>query len=434
MQGDPKGSRLLNALNLGRNAPGLKPDGLACLTPRGVPLNSEMVLAAVKVPGGTRCRVAVKKPDGAVESDYCCWATWRPAGAVAPPFGIEPVLPELPSKIFTLPGPPSQLYDLYLEVPSSKTGAGMTAFLSIEWPSGPITDLPPSAWTLIAPAIHPPADTALEFAMTYDSVREKAVLVCHDKSTWEYAAGVWTQRVLPGGGPDGEFLCYWPDIDRCVCLFNQPGQLAGTWHLYNGHTGSWQAVVATGSCPDFGSFSSSIFYHAARHSIIVVNGQGSMNHHMWELTESGGVFTWTNLNPLPAGVGDRWGAYDPVEDRLIIYGYNNSPQRLWAWDQYEWLPQPVIEPTQDAEFPCCYDPRPTREGLVVFAGKHLETGIDEQTTKMFNVSMNYWVTLYATQPMGQRRRAAMTYHAADQCLVVFGGEHLGATCADTLIG
>lgn len=129
---DPQGFPIVGILNLGRCAPGLNEDGTAADLSAAVALDAGVVKVADSLPGGTACRVAVRYDGAAAGSDYACWAVWRPHGAVAPVFGVEPVRPGATSVPFHLPGFASSLYDLYVEVPTAYIAAGMTALVIID--------------------------------------------------------------------------------------------------------------------------------------------------------------------------------------------------------------------------------------------------------------------------------------------------------------
>lgn len=153
------------------------------------------------------------------------------------------------------------------------------------------------AWSLLCDPCDPGPGPRLGHGFAYDSRRTRAVLYggiddsgeLHD-DTWEWDGATWVQ-MTPEGDPPGTRSNMWMTYDldrrRVVMFGGKTGAGASNEvHEYDGF--NWEAISAT-SGP------------SARRD---------------------------------AGGGAA--AYDPIGQRVLVYGSDQADDDLWAWDGNEW--------------------------------------------------------------------------------------------------
>jgi hypothetical protein len=168
--------------------------------------------------------------------------------------------------------------------------------------------------------------------------------------------------------------------------------LSDVWVLSNangvGGTPAWTQLTPEGGGPGTRETAGSVAYDSSSNRLIVfggTNGSGVMYNDVWVLTNAnglGGTPTWIQLiaaGPLPEGRGLHTAVYDPVTNRLTVFGGLNAGGALlgdvWilsnanglggspAWTPF--APFSVF-PEARAGHSAVYDPGTNR--MVVFGG------------------------------------------------------------------
>ena len=167
---------------------------------------------------------------------------------------------------------------------------------------------------------------------------------------WSYTlAGGWSQLATGGPLPSrrgfGGFL-YDPVRSRMLLIGGLDASIATSdvWQLSLSGTPTWSQVATTGD-PDepgtmpTGRYAFSTIYDPLRDRLILFGGLpgGNATDELWELSLAVTPAKWTRLTPSGAAPAARYAhiaIYDPVRDRMIMYGgvdNQNSPlSDTWA--------------------------------------------------------------------------------------------------------
>src|SRR5262245_5935623 len=154
--------------------------------------------------------------------------------------------------------------------------------------------------------------------------------------------GSWRGRgpAQSGWGPSA---IYDPARQRMVVYGGQSGPISGNsdeiaWQLTLQGTPSWTALTVVGMQPNapFGRQSQSAIYDPVRDRMIVFGGLGvNFWNDVWAFSLA--THTWTQLMPSglpPAARQGHTAIYDPIRDRMIVFGGaiqgNTDKNDVWA--------------------------------------------------------------------------------------------------------
>ncbi len=246
-------------------------------------------------------------------------------------------------------------------------------------------------------------------------------------------APAWTQLVPAGTAPEARVdatAIYDATRDRMI-LFGGEGYtdlLGDTWAVQFGGTNSWVQLAPSGALP-VGRTQHSAVFDAPRDRMIVFGGQDGFagSNAVWSLALSGST-TWTELTPtgtLPAAHAQHSAVFDAPRNRMLVYGGSvpglGDSNELWSlaltgalkWTKLE----PSGAPQGNSYCAAIYDP--VRQRLVVFGGYG---AMDEAWAVPLTGGGPAWTQLaVAGQPPLQRDRQTAIYDAPRQRMVVFGG-------------
>jgi hypothetical protein len=154
--------------------------------------------------------------------------------------------------------------------------------------------------------------------------------------------------------------------------------------------GNW-SLVPTGSLPSARTFAPTV-WDPIRHRVLLFGGYDGTNYlnDVWQFTVAGG---WTHIVPAGSPPSPRDAAgliYDPVRDRLLVVAGNNvtPPQDVWqmtltgtpTWSQV--LPTGT-PPEGRFGFSTIYDP--VRDRVIVFGG--FNTGAQPNSNEVWALSL-----------------------------------------------
>lgn len=187
--------------------------------------------------------------------------------------------------------------------------------------------------------VAPPARSDHEVVL--DPVRRR-MLVIHaaaevdDPSNGVWAIpldgpSVWCRFATAGTAPTdlaSPGAAYDPVRDR-ILVFGGWNSTSDVWSLSLGGTPTW-SLLATSGMPPSARHGHAFVYDPVRDRMIVFGGDtdyGNPQNDVWSLSLSG-TPAWTQLapsGPLPVPRSDLMSIYDPIRDRLLVFGgFDNS--------------------------------------------------------------------------------------------------------------
>jgi hypothetical protein len=306
-------------------------------------------------------------------------------------------------------------------------------------------------WTAYPPGTLPPARTSA--TMVYDDLRGRAVII----GGWNYgtledawaigSAGRAVYELTPPGTPPpgraGHAVIYDAARRRMVMYGGFPNDL---W-AYDLETDGWSRMPASGTPPSRRSEHTAV-YDPVRQRMIVFGGRNpgitTGDNELWQLTLGEEPPHWSTLPATggpPAPRYDHSAIYDPVRDRMIVFGgFNNQGyvRDVWAlslssvptWSQIA----PASVPTAVSArlgHTAIYDPVGDR--MVVFGGDdNLDYGRGETWALLLGGAPTWTRVAPASGPPEQSGHTAI-YDADRGRMVIFGGPNdtwvlsLGAT-------
>jgi len=265
---------------------------------------------------------------------------------------------------------------------------------------------------------------------------EGAVVFGYRDETWSFSLfdqGFWT-RIATGGTPpeprSEHSTIYDPTRDRMIVFggFSTSSQyLNDTWML-DLKTLIWSPLVTAGPLPPVRAGHATI-YDPVRDRMIVFGGKGATDlQDLWELSLSG-TPTWSALAATgapPTARSSHSMIYDPTADRLLIFGglTGSSMIDLWelrlsgtpSWQSLSLSPAPRIQWDHTA----VYDPRGPR--MLVFGGVKTTGATTNELWSLELSGVPRWVQLApsGTRPSSRRAHTAIYDPDADR-LIVLGG-------------
>jgi hypothetical protein len=244
--------------------------------------------------------------------------------------------------------------------------------------------------------------------------------------------GAWNQLVSPVR--DSHSAIYDPVHDRMVVFGSSGTYLNNVWVLSLAGTPAWTQLTPSGTPPS-GRSGHSAIYDPGSDCMVVFGGYNGSTlpyylNDVWALSLSGAP-AWTQLTPSgtpPSGRDGHNAIYDPVRDRMVMFGGAGPDSLLndvWvlsllagelAWTQL--TPSGTL-PIQRSRHSAIYDP--VRDCMVVFGGYDESSSLDD-VWALSLVGTPAWteLTTSGTPPTARGTHSAI-YDPVRDCMVVFGG-------------
>jgi len=222
-----------------------------------------------------------------------------------------------------------------------------------------------SAWTQLAPTGMPPSERHSHSAI-YDPVRDQ-VVVFGGKDAFSTQNDVWTlslagtptwTRLLPTGTwPSGRYshsAIYDPVRDWMIVFGGRiPNESSfnDVWALSLAGTQAWAQLAPTGTPPS-ARYSHSAIYDPVYDRMVVFGGHvyssGRACNDAYGLWLAG-TPAWTQLETTgapPAVRQNHSAIYDPVRDRMVVFGGSCFGYDVWAlvWRRLAGIGDPVTSP------------------------------------------------------------------------------------------
>jgi hypothetical protein len=303
---------------------------------------------------------------------------------------------------------------LALAIPAAAVGAPWEANSSLS-SSAPRADMLPAVTD--PAAVVGPGDAAME------AVGTEALATAS-------ATGVWTNILITPRKCHG---AVYDPVRRRMIVFggaDDAGNLNDVWALSLDGTWRWTQLTTAGESP-CGRQSAGVIYDSGGDRLVVFGGYtgSSYLNDVWALS-LGDVPTWTQLTPAGAPPVGRVGAsaiYDPLRGRLVAFGgydgttYLNEVWALSLGDGPAWtqLAAGGTLPKGRRYHSAIYDP--VRDRMLIFGGDSASTLLGDCCGLSLG-SVPTWTTLSAggRVPSARGRHSAM-YDPVGDRMLVFGG-------------
>ncbi len=256
--------------------------------------------------------------------------------------------------------------------------------------------------------------------------------------TWTFSGGNWTQMALPAGPPNrGYSAMVYDPVDRYVLLFGGVG-LGGTYGFlgYLGDTwtyrnGTWTNLTKNLTTSPGPRAYSQVTWDASDGYAVMVGGLGPSGNltgnlsQTWEFVNG----TWT-AGPTTAGLQPQGALSYDAADGYVLYfgGAFTSPgagtsNEDWTFHAGVWTDisgSVTRVPSSRAWAAMTYDPN--LGAVLMFGGASQPAG---STWSYLNDTWEYsnltWTPLSSAAGPGPREQAQMTFDAADNVTILFGG-------------
>ncbi len=302
-------------------------------------------------------------------------------------------------------------------------------------------------WTQLFPTGETAPSARFNHTAIYDPVRDRMVVFggSNNQTFALSLAGTpeWS-NLAPAGTPptnlaSGACTAVYDPIRDRMLVFGGNGPNADLWELTLNGGPVWTKLAPEGTLPA-GRLDHTAVYDPVRDRMLVFGGYGGgARNDTWSLSLAGGTPTWvplTTSGTLPSARYAHSAVYDPVNDRMIIYGgLGASSERLadvWAlslagapaWTQ---LTFSGSQPNARNSHTAIYDPHHQR--MVVWAGSGGPVGGGPYLSDVGSVSLSgdpTWtqVTPIWTPPVA-RSFASAVYDSSRARMIVFGGAMSG---------
>ncbi len=243
-------------------------------------------------------------------------------------------------------------------------------------------------------------------SVIYDPLRRRMILFggytgsTYLNDTWALSlvgSPAWAQLNLSGTPPTPRYqhrAVYDPVRDRMLVFGGRGASVTDHNDVLSLDlaAGAW-SLVTPGGTPPTPRTAASMIYDPVRDRLVVFGGYsgGAMND-TWELTLATGP-TWNHLTPSGAPSA-RYGAtaiYDPVRDQMVLFSGSGGTNDVWALPlaggtSWSHLPTLGTPPSARLGHSAVYDP--ARDRMVIFGGAPGYTDAYELA-----LATNYWTTL-----------------------------------------
>ncbi len=306
------------------------------------------------------------------------------------------------------------------------------------------------AWTALTPAGTPPSARSGACAV-YDPVLDR-LLVFGGSDASGYLSDVWalslsgtpTWTLLAPAGTPPPIRVYagavFDAATDAMIVFGGLGENAaepGAWTLSLSGTPTWSALAPPGGAPPARGLAP-LLLDTARHRLVVYGGSDGSASFSDEWTlDLDASHPWLarvpNWTP-PTGLALHTAIYDPVRDRMLVFGgartYASAPflNQVWALTtdpvpNWSVLSVSGGTPTGRVDATSIYDS--ARDRMIVYGGSLNLPGVDD----LWSLSLSgtpTWISQYppGTHPPIRYGHTAVLDAARDR-MIVFGGETSG---------
>jgi len=284
------------------------------------------------------------------------------------------------------------------------------------------------SWTQLSPSISP-SPRAFS-SMAYDAADGYVLLFggsCACSDTWQFKAGTWTQ-LSPSNSPpqdSGGSMSY-DAVDGYFVYFPTAYSYGITWEF---KAGTWTTQLASSNSP-LQRETASMVYDAADGYVLLFGGYDGMAlNDTWEFKAG----TWTRLSPLSSPSPRYYASmtYDAADGYVLLFGGANGTilGDSWEFKAGAWTRlSPPIFPRARYAASMVYD---DADGYaLLFGGEN--GGVTSLLGDTWQFKAGSWTQLSPSNSPQIRAFGLMTYDAADDYALLFGGNYYSCnslTCA-----
>lgn len=305
------------------------------------------------------------------------------------------------------------------------------------------------AWAALGPLGTPPSGRTSP-TVIYDPVRDRMVVFGGQRQdgldhyfsndVWAFSLTgnpAWSALTPAGAPPSGRSrhtAIYDPVRDRMIVFGG--GFRTDVWALSLAGSSAWSELTPGGETSPPARFGHTAIYDPVRDRMVVFGGAGGgLLNDVWALS-LGGSPAWSELTPAgdtPAARVDHTAIYDPVRDRMVVFGGNDYVQGpyyrndTWALSlagipAWSALTPAGSPPSRRFLHAAIYDP--VRDRMVVFGGS-TEDDSDHFLNDAWTLSLANSPTWQALTPEGTpppgRYGTTAAYDLVRDRMMVFGG-------------
>jgi hypothetical protein len=305
------------------------------------------------------------------------------------------------------------------------------------------------AWSELPPGPNVPARRVYSSAIV-DPVRKRMVIYgghdgtdlgnpnyFGDVAAWSIGASPAWSVITPSGTPPvaraGHTAIYDPLRNRML-VFGGIGNLSGfndVWALSLGATPAWTLITPSGTPPSARFFHSAV-YDFKRDRMLVFGGRFGISYYneVWALSLSG-TPAWTLLTPTgtpPAGRAFHAAIYDPVRDRMLVYGglgeFQATLADAWALNLASnpaWVPITTVGSAfLVSSYSGVYDP--VRDRMLLFGGYNTTLSLSYVDALSLSGTPTWSSPAPTGDPSPERYYQTTVYDAVNDQLLIFGGQ------------
>src|ERR1044071_6870281 len=287
-------------------------------------------------------------------------------------------------------------------------------------------------WIQLSPTNSPPARSYL--AMTYDPVSGKIIAfggfdgAGYLNDTWSFDGTSWVQVDTHSAARAAAQMTYDSLTQKVVLFggFDGTNYLGDTW-LWDGSTLEWVQATPNHHPP---AVTGPMLFPDPNGSADLFGGFDGQFYQltMWQWNGS----DWTQLFPatVPFARASAAVATNTSTGQVVMFGglADVNPNNTWTYDGTTWTQQsPAVQPPLVRAASAAFDPGLQR--VLLFGGR--SGGIDQNTTWLWDQVGTTWIQLSPVQSPPAREGADMTYDAALNRVILFGGQDNNGIFNDT---
>ncbi|MBL9038257.1 MAG: hypothetical protein JNG84_07085, partial [Archangium sp.] len=267
--------------------------------------------------------------------------------------------------------------------------------------------------------------------MVFDGNTRRPLLFTSTGETWTWAGSTWHAAASSAQPTLDGFSMAFDTSSQNVVLVGALQTFSGSVHQTWTWNGARWALEAPATSPPVRS-DGALAYDPVRQKVVLFGGRDpntvSFRSDTWEWTGA----DWAQLAPAtaPAGRQNPAVATDLARQRIVLFGgwstFTNTLSENWDWDGATWVQRfPPSSPSARSATAIAYDA--SRQRVVMFGGT-TSSGASNDTWEFDGTT---WLLRSPPHAPSARAYATMAYDRDRQRIILFGGEAQGSRLTDT---